>query len=68
MTTSAYLATEIYHQREREMVQRLEWQRRATERAGSKVEAPSRKGELVTAIGIRIKGVRALVRHQPVRG
>lgn len=68
MTTSEYFSAEIYRQHEREMIQRLEWQRRATERAGQTIELPHEPRGLRAAIGVRIKGVQALIRHQPVRG
>lgn len=68
MTASEYFATEIYRQHEQEMIQRLEWQRRATERAGSSIATPAVNHGWRTAMGSRFRIIQAFVRHQPVRG
>lgn len=68
MTTSAYFASEIYHQRESEMVRDLERRRIAAERRIKEFNDGVPHRGPWAAIGVRIKRLQALVRHQPVRG
>lgn len=67
MTTSAYFASEIYRQQEKEMVRDLERRRIAAERPITEFNDRAQNRGRWAAIGVRVNRLQALVRHQPVR-
>lgn len=68
VTTSEYFATEIYRQREKEMVRNLERRRIIAERLESSPAHAEPAPGLASALGVRWNRLQTVVRHQTARG
>jgi len=67
MTTEAYFATEIYRQKEQEMIRNLERRRIAAERRIAEFNDRGASRGLRAAIVARLNRLQSHVRHEPVR-